>query len=117
MTDDLLSDTVACSSCSYILSDYADGCDTCGACIDSGHACSCMFRTDADDLVSELVDGAWTTSDGFVRIACPWDTCDYASHAFLFYTVEEMAERVASRDACGTFGGHESRSFSWEDVR
>ena len=73
--------------------------------------------TNSDDLVSELVESAWRTSDGFLRIACPWDTCDYASHAFMYYTVAECAEMVARRDACGTFGGHESRSFAWEDVR
>jgi membrane-associated PAP2 superfamily phosphatase len=73
--------------------------------------------TNSDDLVSELVESAWGTSDGFLRIACPWDECDYASHAFMYYTAVESAEMVARRDACGTFGGHESRSFAWEDVR
>ena len=69
-----------------------------------------------DDLLSELVDSAWMTSDGFVRIACPWDECDYASHAFMYYALREAAEMVVRRDACGTFGGRPV-TFVREDVR
>ena len=70
-----------------------------------------------DDLLSELVDSAWMTSDGFVRIACPWDECDYASHAFGGYTFVESAEIVLRRDACGTFGGLRPpvHAFTWKD--
>lgn len=74
--------------------------------------------TNSDDLVSELVESAWGTSDGFLRIPCPWDECDYASHAFMGYYVEDSAEMVARRETCGTFGqSHRPRPFAWEDVR
>jgi len=30
-----------CKICSYVLRDYDKECDTCGACINQGHECSC----------------------------------------------------------------------------
>ena len=67
--------------------------------------------------IRDLVSGAWTTSDGFVRVSCPWDECDYMSHAFGGYTVRDAARSVRNREACGTFPSGHVRPFAWGDVR
>ena len=55
--------------------------------------------------VRDLVSEAWPTSDGFVRVPCPWDECDYLSHAFDGWTVFGAAEMVLAGSACSTFDG------------
>ena len=52
-----------CAWCGYQLNGYADGCDTCGACIEAGRGCACGLPADPDRCYHGVCHGPCCTDD------------------------------------------------------